>query len=245
VTEFIEILPGCPYHGFSTSLDLTCEEGLCWWIRQPVNVVSSLAHLIVAFYLYRIGKAIKSQAHLDIGIIVTFVSFASMGAHATHLKFFGTFDFTLQYLFMAHLLWVNASRLGRKPPFRHWAFSLFLFFFLTIIQSVYPQISVILYSFMLMTLLFFEFLCFLRRDPSENWSYTPLLQCAGLFGAGLICFFLDSKRIVCDPHNHWFQMHAVWHLLTAWSLIFLAKFYRQHNHHFRVLSKRESPSRSH
>ncbi|NQZ00999.1 MAG: hypothetical protein HRT45_10085 [Bdellovibrionales bacterium] len=232
MTEFIEILPGCPYHGFSTSLDLTCEEGLCWWVRQPINVISSLAHLIVAFYAYRIGKAIKSQAHKDIGIIASLIAVASMGAHATHLKFFGTFDFTLQYLLMAHLIWVNASRLGRRPPFNHWPFSLFLFFFLTLVQSLYPQISTPLYAIMLIGLLYMEWLCFRRWSTRDNWSYEPLLKCAGLFFAGLICFFLDSQRIVCDPNNHWFQLHAVWHLLTAWSLLYLANFYMQHNGHF-------------
>lgn len=227
MTEFIEILPGCPYHGFATSLDLTCEEGLCGYIRQPINVISSFAHLIVAFYLYRIGRLIGSRSYRDIGIIATFVSFASMGAHATHLKVFGTLDFTMQYLFMAHLIWVNASRIGRTPPFRHWPFSLFMFFLLTLIQSVYPEISVPLYTIMLTCLLGIEGLCLLKRRPNANWSYIPLLQTAALFFGGLICFFLDSQRIVCDPHNHWFQMHSVWHLMTAWSLVYLAKFYQQ------------------
>jgi len=233
MTEFVEIPLGCPYHEFAPTIDLTCEEGLCGYIRQPINVITSLAHLVVAFYLYKIGRSINSKAHINIGIIASLIAFASMAAHATHMKLFGTFDFTLQYLFMAHLIWVNASRIGRNPPFRLWPFSLMMFFMLTILQTLVPEVSVGLYALMLTSLLVIEFLCYRQRTTQDSWIYTPLLKCAGLFAVGLICFFLDAEKIVCDPNNHYFQMHAVWHLLTAWSLVFLAKFYHQHEYHFR------------
>lgn len=233
MTEFVEIPVGCPYHQFAPTIDLTCEEGLCGYIRQPINVITSFAHLFVALYLYKIGKAIDSKAHINISLIAIPIALASALAHATHIKFFGTFDFTLQYLFMAHLIWVNASRMGKAPPLKLWPFSLSMFILLTLIQGMLPEISVGVYTFMLFTLLSIEALNFNRKKPEHSWSYKPLMQCAGLFGAGLVCFFLDAEKIVCDPNNHYFQMHAVWHLLTAWSLVFLAKFYRQFDSHFR------------
>lgn len=46
---------------------------------------------------------------------------------------------------------------------------------------------------------------------------------------GFICWILDKERIVCFPHSV-FQLHAVWHVTTAVSLLCIYLYQRSENH---------------
>jgi len=42
---------------------------------------------------------------------------------------------------------------------------------------------------------------------------------AALF-LGVLCSLLEVARIGCNPKNHLFQLHAMWHVLTSLSMYF-------------------------
>ena len=44
------------------------------------------------------------------------------------------------------------------------------------------------------------------------------------------CSVADATRVWCDPGNHWFNGHALWHLLTALVLYLLFQFHSQFNY---------------
>jgi hypothetical protein len=64
----------------------------------------------------------------------------------------------------------------------------------------------------------------LRRDGTTSahpWLAAALL----LLGGATFFSLLDVTRTWCDPDDHWLQGHAIWHLLSAASLLALFGFY--------------------
>lgn len=38
---------------------------------------------------------------------------------------------------------------------------------------------------------------------------------------------MDATRLWCDPKNHYYNGHALWHLLTSIGLFCIFQFYKQ------------------
>lgn len=53
------------------------------------------------------------------------------------------------------------------------------------------------------------------------------LAAMGCFVVGGIASALDLTRFQCDPTNHWFQGHAVWHVVGALGMLLAFFHYRQ------------------
>jgi len=61
--------------------------------------------------------------------------------------------------------------------------------------------------------------------------HTPLFNGAiAMLGIGYLCWLLDRHKVVCFPHST-FQLHAVWHIATAISLVCVYLYQRSENHH--------------
>jgi len=56
--------------------------------------------------------------------------------------------------------------------------------------------------------------------------FTTAVVCLGV---GYVCWLLDRHRVVCFPHSV-FQLHAVWHIATAISLLCIYLYQRSENH---------------
>ena len=67
----------------------------------------------------------------------------------------------------------------------------------------------------------------LRRRATPAADYRPYLAALALLSAAGVCSALDVTRVWCDPTNHWLQGHAVWHVLSAFSLFALYHFYER------------------
>jgi hypothetical protein len=222
--ELIKIQPGCPYYGWAATIDLTCEEGLCSWLRQPSNTISSFIFFLVAFLILRSGQKSGRTSSIALGTVTALIGLASTMAHATHLKIFGFTDFTFQYLLIFVLMWFNFKRIRSEIPFSLYRFSGSAWAITAVVQWNYPETSILLYGVLFVILLATEWLAY---KTTRKGSYQNYFICAGTLALGALAFFLDLTRLVCDPKNHIFQMHAVWHLLAALSLVFLDRHYRQ------------------
>jgi len=56
--------------------------------------------------------------------------------------------------------------------------------------------------------------------PRAYWVGLALLAAAG------VCSLLDVTRVWCEPTS-WLQGHAVWHVLSAFALLALFRFYER------------------
>lgn len=222
--DYIQILPGCPYYGLETSIDLTCEEGLCSWLRQPSNVYSSFVFFIPAIYILWHALKNKTINLRIIGFIGIFIGLSSVMAHATHLKVFGFADFTFQFLLILVLIWLNFQRTSKKIPIPLWYFSLSTWLVSAVLQWFFTLWSLMIYGVLLALVLGSELYAFLETRKGQYRDYK---MCALFLSTGIIAFYLDAFGIVCDPNDHVFQLHALWHILSAISIYFLYRHYLQ------------------
>jgi len=60
------------------------------------------------------------------------------------------------------------------------------------------------------------------RNPAGAGRW--LLAAVGVLVVALGIWQLDITRVLCDPDNHWITGHAVWHTLTAGSILLFFEF---------------------
>ncbi|MCU0672647.1 MAG: ceramidase [Myxococcota bacterium] len=65
-----------------------------------------------------------------------------------------------------------------------------------------------------------------RRGAEERLDGRWLALSVGSFGLALVAWSLDWTRAVCDPYGPW-QLHAVWHALSAPTIIGMFMYYEQ------------------
>ena len=72
-----------------------------------------------------------------------------------------------------------------------------------------------------------EFLCFQRREKPIKYHF--YITGAVFMALAQTASILDAQRVswICDPTNHWFQGHALWHVLSAIGLTLSYKHYEQ------------------
>lgn len=187
---------------------LTCEAWQCSWIRQPNNVASSGFFFVSGAYLY-FRHGLRTFA-----ILSSLIAVGSMLAHSGEIRPTGFFDFLFQFLFFAYLSGTRWPA-GRK---------------ILVVQIIVACLSMALvHRTNIPWLAFFIgqsfFLEWRHLQTSKTSVSKNLMLGVSLFFFGLIFFWMDVLRIGCDPDNHWYQPHGVWHLCTALGLVFVAKHY--------------------
>lgn len=68
----------------------------------------------------------------------------------------------------------------------------------------------------------------------SNYAIKPLITALAILGVSFVFWQLDLKGVLARPDNHYFQAHAVWHVVNSISFFYLYKFYEQ----FEMLSPR-------
>ena len=212
--------PGCPWSEYELGNLVSCEARLCSWVRQPMNTVSNVAFLMVATILLLRYRRGRHRSDLHFAILCTIVGAASAIGHAAQTRVLLYPDYLSQFLVFAYLIATGAARLNWiHARFRN-ALALLLVtvaFAPTLLFR--PAGAYLVGTFI--TILFVTEWTQHRRYPAAT---THWLKGAVVFlVAALLCYELDTQRIVCDPSNHWFQLHSLWHILSAASLGLVAR----------------------
>jgi len=66
-----------------------------------------------------------------------------------------------------------------------------------------------------------------RKGKQAVANYSRLVIALAFLITGVTCSMLDATRIWCDPKNHLYNGHSLWHLLTSVGLYFFFLFYKQ------------------
>jgi hypothetical protein len=219
--EIVPLSPGCPWFGWAPPDLQHCEANLCGWITTPANTWSNLAYLAAAVWIWRRhGPDPVSRRFAWAAVALGATSFLF---HASFTAVGQFIDYLGMFLYVLLLLALNLKRSGLE---RWGAFYLGS---LAVCAAALPVfraagiglqwIIVALVAGVLATE------AALARRPGPP-SYRAWTAGAGLMGAAALFWWLDFSRRLCDPGNHWFQGHAVWHLLSAAAVPCLAAFYR-------------------
>lgn len=218
----------CPWHALERLGPPNvkwCEARLCAWVNEPANAWSNLAFVAVALAIVWISRADPPSAPSlrRFAPTVALVGLGSFIFHASNTYVTQLLDFLGMYLFCGLLLGLNAARLGWIAPRRVTAVVLLGALGLTAITAVIVrygapiQLNVLL---LVLAIVVTEARC----GPARRGAFYGALA---LLAAGLLASYLDVSRSWCDPDDHFFQGHALWHLLSALSLLLSYFHYRR------------------
>lgn len=219
------LAPGCPWSGFTPPNVDWCEQELCALVVNPADTWSNLAYLIGAIAMWRIVRA-RGRADLaHFAPASAAVGIFSFAYHASYTWMLQFFDFVGMFVFCFLVIARNAVRLGQVAPARErtaWLGG-------TLLASAcvpplfYAGAPIQATVFVCIVASIAQEVALYRRG--ERAGYAPYWTALALLGAAAAFSAADVTRAWCDPMNHWLQGHALWHVLSAASLVALLAFY--------------------
>lgn len=221
---------GCPWDSlaeYGAPNVKWCEERLCSWIGEPANTWSNLSYLLVALWIFLVLRTLPSRRPTNLrwfAPVVFGVGVCSFIFHASNVFITQMLDFLAMYMFCSLLLVLNLVRLDWLPWY---AFSMAFaacvagMTAITVVVARFGAPIQGLVALMILAIVGTEVRIYRRTIP--RYRMRDFLNSLALLFLGSVFSVLDVTRLLCDPQNHFLQGHAIWHVLSAFSL--LAAFY--------------------
>lgn len=224
------LAPSCPWYHLHkmapTNVDW-CEASVCGWINEPANTWSNLAYLVLTIWAYQMTKDKKGSPLKAFAPAFFFMGFFSFVYHASYNFFSQWLDFVGMFLMTGLFISLNFFRLGilkRANIFKFYGWFNVIF---GIIVIIFYLTYVPIQSLILIHALFLVGSELKLRNSPNRKPYRPFIIAVLLIIVAAVFSVLDVTRTWCNPHNHFIQGHALWHLISAVSLGFAFKFYSQ------------------
>lgn len=225
--------PSCPWHESANMFGAPnikwCEAPVCGWVSEPANTWSNLAFLVVALIVF---LQCRKSPHLELrwmGPAMFFMGLCSGIYHASNNYLSQMFDFIGMYLLLFWFLAINLRRSGLIAQARQ--FQVFVAMVLA---------GIVLVHLMYLTGMRFQLIIAVASVAVLATEFTARHRSAvervplRWFGASLVLLIVaqgfslaDLMRVMCDPHDHFLQGHALWHVLGGASLFCSVQHYRQ------------------
>jgi hypothetical protein len=233
-TEHLQ--PGCPWYEiseFRLPNIKWCEENLCSWVVNPANTWSNLAFLVAALWVASWAKqpqfasAKPAIRKLSVGLVV--VGLGSFIYHQSYAFLTQILDFFGMFWFLWLVFFINRCRSSNRThghvnrirfEFTAWLMTITASTGIMIAMD-YANIAVQPLILYLGGILLIQEIQIYRLRPSPHYRW--LVASITILLLAAFCSFVDLKRLICDPSNHWMQGHALWHLFSAAGLVFLSK----------------------
>jgi hypothetical protein len=212
----------CPWSGYAPATIAFCERRLCAWVVEPSNAWSNLAYVLVGAWILWRRRARPGSALSAVGIAAVLLGLGSFAFHATGVRAFEVVDVAGMYLISGLALAFGLQRL------RGWSDAVAMGFLVaSVVASSLLMVAlgndgIVVFGVQSLAVLWLELRLRTRTpDGVGRW----LLAAVGVLGVGLVIWVLDLRGPLCDPDNHFVTGHAVWHALTALSLLCFFNFH--------------------
>ena len=227
----------CPYDSYRETYGPPnikwCEARLCGHVEEPANTYSNIAYLLIALVIARRFRRSGPRSNYrlrELAAVVFMMGAFSLVYHATNNYVTQAFDFLGMFFYVGLLLSWNAGRLGFTKTVRaHTTLYAALVLGNIALLKLVPIFEIPIQSIIGWNTIFIfcseAFLFFVRRDRPHDGRYRWYLLGLALMTGAAICSYLDLNWIWCNPDDHFWQGHAVWHVLSALSIYPIARFY--------------------
>jgi ceramidase len=216
--------PGCPWAELNHSLGQPnlkwCEATQCAWVTEPANTWSNLAYVAAALLMFAWARRDPRASLRLMPVAVAFLAACSLAYHTSSTFAFQVFDFLFAPLVL------NLIRRGTLSPSRgpaaYAAFVLLgvaLVFAGRALQLRYQLLIAVGAAAVIGT----ELVAMPRA--ARPASYRDFSIAVALLLVAQAFSLLDLTRTWCDPEDHLLQGHAVWHVVSAASLVFVFRHY--------------------
>lgn len=224
----------CPWYPYAELFGAPnikwCEETLCAWVSEPANTWSNGLYIFMAFYIFWSAYKTRQFELMWQGPAMFLMGLFSLIYHMSNNYLTQIFDFIGMFIFVYWFIILNFRRLNwvsRKNQVPVWiAMSAISTIILHIMYLNYLKIQLIV-AVAVVAIIVTEFLCYQRKDKPIKYQF--FIVGAIFMGLAQTASLLDVNRVswICDPTNHWFQGHALWHVLGAIGLTLAYKHYEQ------------------
>lgn len=223
----------CPYQNLAKPTMKYCEDNLCTYIAAPANTWSNLAYILVGIYLIFISSKNKNFLLKLLGPIAIITGLTSGIYHATFSHFWQLFDNGSMFFFISLLLIMNLNRLKMKNSSSLKLVSIYILINIISLLILYYKkvvlginVGIIIFAFQSLIVLITEYFCFIRSN--RKYIFNNLIYAIAILLIAWGIWWLDFLKIWCNPAtSHYINGHAVWHILTSISFIFVYRFYEQ------------------
>jgi hypothetical protein len=234
---------GCFWHEMAAEYGAPdikyCEETICSFISEPANTWSNLSFIIIGLYIairYRKAVLDMSPALKVYGVNMVSVGIGSLLYHLSNNFLTQFLDFLGMYAFAGLLMFYHFEQLKLHKShhlIRNFIFSFIPFsilFFGLRYFHLPVQFSVILIA--LISLGTKVILVHKYRPNLKLFFYTLIP-----FTLAITAQLLDINRFMCNPQNHIFQFHGLWHIFNSIGMGMLFFYYV--NFHKTVMNHNE------
>ena len=210
----------CPWTGYAPATIAFCERRLCAWVVEPSNAWSNLAYVAVGVWILwrrrnRLGTAVTA-----IGVASVLLGLASFGFHATGIRVFEVADLAGMYLVSGLALTFALQRELAWSDGRAVAFLAAVVALSSLVMVGFGNDGIVMFAVQIIGAVVLEYRLY-AATPAHAGPW--LLRAVGALAVGFLVWLLDRGPL-CDPDNHVVTGHAVWHTLTALSLLWFYRF---------------------
>jgi hypothetical protein len=214
----------CPWLDWQPPGIQFCEALVCGWVRQPINAWSNISFMIVGIYIWMQLKRGWSPLHL-FSIAAFLVGVTSFLFHASMTFFFQFFDVSSMNMLILTCTCCNLARLKWiRPNQTTIAYIILLSLSMVITWFGKGKTGEWIFTFWIVSTFLSEFVL---KARGEKPNFNPFFMASGCFILAFTIWTGDIRGWWCDPDNHYFQGHAVWHVLNAVAILYLYKFFKQ------------------
>ncbi len=211
---------GSPWSGWALPDIKHCEANLGGWITAPANTWSNLAYIGVGLWIINRASTRRALSAGGLGPVSIAVGVTSFAFHASYTFAGQVCDYAGMFLLMGWALARGLKRAGflhETQALRFWG-ALFasslaaLFAFRALGWGI--QTIMIVQALALAAL---EIRLMLVKRDAPSYASFWLMQF--LLIAAYACWHLDHADFACRPDDHWLQLHATWHVVTAGAFV--------------------------
>lgn len=221
----LQVVIVSPWSGFEQAHIGFCEARLDGWIAEPANAWSSMVYVAVGAYLALRARRFNDGPLVLVGATAVLIGLGSFVFHATG-TFVGEFTDEASMFLLAALM----ATLGGR---RVWGWGLAQCTRMLLLLSTASALvlvcahgsGVTIFALNLMLVAALEI--WLWCQPGGRGKYGAFKLTLALFGGAYGVWWLDFGKVLCDPDNHTFGGHALWHSVTALSLVSYQRFQEQ------------------
>lgn len=205
-----------------------CEETLCSLVAEPANTWSNLAYVLLAAGLWYWNRSETNRMVRFWAPTAFWVGITSLVYHASVAFVTQVLDFWGMYFFFGLVLLLNLLRLGKVAAptfFRTLYASIFALTGVTVLVAKLGLPVQGIIGVMIVLTLATE--AWATRVSATPVKHRALAGCLVFIAIAFGFSAADASRAWCDPADHVFQGHAIWHCFGAVAIGFAHFHYRQ------------------
>ena len=217
-------IESCPWDSYDPATIEFCEARLCAWVVEPASAYTSLTKTLAGLVILWSCRRHR-DALILIGIAAFLQGFFGFSVHATGTFWGEALDvsgmFTISGLFLAFAARRLYGWSGRTVAL---SFVGLVALSVAILLTVRPS-GIYVFSAQIVLWVLLEAQLYRTRGHATDYRYLKLLVLTFAIAFGV--WIADITGVACDPDNHIFNLHSLWHVLTSLAIYWFYAYQTQ------------------